>query len=191
MTSTIIEVFPQRIQKSIVLPIAGSIFLALLSKISIILPFSLVPITGQTFGILLLSLLFGRNMAFFSVIFYILEGISGIPVFAFGGGAAYLLGPTGGYIIGFLIASYIVGTLSDKGWGKNFFLCLFTVVIGEICIFLPGILHLLFFLPSNKILTAGLFPFIPGEIVKISLLFISYPSLWRVKIGKGSYINRK
>jgi len=183
MGSTIIGVFPQRIQRSIVLPIVGSIFLALLSKIRVILPFSPVPITGQTFGILLLALLFGRNMAFFSVIFYILEGISGIPVFAFGGGPAYLLGPTGGYVIGFLIASYIVGTLSDKGWGKNFFLCLFAVVIGEICIFLPGILHLLFFLPPDKILPAGLFPFIPGEIVKISLLFTIYPSVWkRVKV---------
>jgi len=179
-TSTINEVLPQRIQRSIILPIAGSILLALLSRIRIILPFSPVPITGQTFGVLLLALLLGRNMAFFALTFYVLEGISGMPVFAFGGGPAYLLGPTGGYIIGFLIASYIVGALSDRGWGKHFFLCLFAVIIGEFCIFIPGVLHLLFFLPADKILGAGLFPFISGEIMKIFLLFALYPSLWKL-----------
>ena len=181
ITSTITEVFPQRIQKSIILPITGSILLTLLSKIRIVLPFSPIPITGQTFGVLLLALLLGKNRAFLSVMFYILEGISGVPVFAFGGGPVYLLGPTGGYIVGFLVAAYIVGTLSDRGWGKNFHQCLLAVIVGELCIFTFGMLHLLFFLPYRNIISAGLLPFIPGELVKISLLFVSYPMLWKAR----------
>ncbi|MEE8478480.1 MAG: biotin transporter BioY, partial [Candidatus Neomarinimicrobiota bacterium] len=83
--------------------LSGSIILALLARLSIPVPFSPIPITGQTFGILFLGALLGSRLGMLSVIMYIMEGIIGIPVFAGGtAGFMYLLGPTGGYLIGFI-----------------------------------------------------------------------------------------
>ena len=105
---------------NIVIAFSGSILLALLARLSIPVPFSPVPITGQTFGILFLGALLGSRIGTLSVIMYILEGLIGLPVFAGGSiGFLYLLGPTGGYILGFIPAVYLVGYLAEKGWMSN------------------------------------------------------------------------
>ena len=95
---------------------AGSLLLALLARLSIPVPFSPIPITGQTFGILFLGALLGSRIGALSVIMYIMEGTIGLPVFAGGSiGFLYLLGPTGGYLIGFIPAIYLIGYLSERG----------------------------------------------------------------------------
>ena len=77
-----------------------------------------VPMTLQPLAILMTAMLCGRNIAVATVSFYLFQGMIGLPVFAYGGGLLYLIGPTGGFLFGFLVASLVVGELADRGWGK-------------------------------------------------------------------------
>ncbi|MFC1786312.1 biotin transporter BioY, partial [Candidatus Neomarinimicrobiota bacterium] len=106
----------QSVAVTISIAFAGSLLLAVLARLSIPVPFSPVPITGQTFGILFLGVILGSRIGTLSVIMYISEGLIGLPVFAGGTmGFLYLLGPTGGYLIGFIPAVYLVGYISEQG----------------------------------------------------------------------------
>ena len=80
-----------------------------------------VPMTLQPLAVLMIAMLCGRNVSVAAVSLYLFQGMLGIPVFAFGGGLPYLLGPTGGFLFGFLFASIIIGELADRGWGKSIF----------------------------------------------------------------------
>lgn len=143
----------------------GSLLLAATAQISIPLPFTPVPITGQTFGVALLSLLWGRNRAFASFLLYLSEGALGLPVFA--NAQAFLtVGPTMGYLFGMLMATLAVGTLADKGYAKNFFRAFLCCVTGSAIIFTCGLIGLSFFVPKDQLLQMGLFPFMPGDLIK-------------------------
>ena len=153
--------------------IAGSLLLALLARLSIFIPFSPVPITGQTFGILFLGAVLGSRIGTLSVILYISEGLIGIPVFAGGSmGFLYLLGPTGGYLIGFIPAVYMVGYFSEKGFIKNISTTLIAMIFGTIVIFVFGISWLAVTAGFGTALSIGLYPYIPGAIIKIMLATI-------------------
>lgn len=161
--------------------ILGNILLILSSKISFFLPFTPVPITMQTFAVLFLSTIFGRK-AVYIVGLYILEGLTGLPVFAKGTGFGYLFGPTGGYIIGFLVASYVCGLFSELGYSKSFVRTFFAMVIGNILIYLFGIFWLMFYTNFNllKALMLGVVPFIIGDVFKIVLLTFILPFGWKL-----------
>jgi len=160
----------QSLTLSIGISFAGSLLLALLARLSIPVPFSPVPITGQTFGVLFLGGLLGSRLASLSVIFYILEGIMGLPVFAAGSlGVLYLLGPTGGYILGFIPATYIVGYITDNGWNKNLITILISMIVGTSIVFVFGVSWLSFSAGLTTAITIGLLPYIPGALIKISL----------------------
>jgi biotin transporter BioY len=107
-------------------------------------------------------------------------GLSGLPWFARGGGLAYLFSPTFGYILGFVLASFTVGLLIEKGWGKNIKTMISTLLIGEAAIYLPGLLWLYPFVGFEKLLILGLYPFALGEFLKL-LLIIPFLSLGRNK----------
>lgn len=155
---------------NIVIAISGSILLALLARLSIPVPFSPIPITGQTFGILFLGAMLGSRLGTLSVIAYISEGIIGLPVFA-GGSAGFLslLGPTGGYLIGFIPAGYLVGFLSEKGWTNKLTTTFITMIIGTSVIFIFGISWLSVTAGFGTALKIGLYPYLPGAVVKIIL----------------------
>ena len=103
-----------------------SILLILSAKIKVDLyP---VPMTLQPLAILMIAMLCGRNTSVASVTLYLLQGIIGLPVFAYGGGLPYLLGPTGGFLFGFLVASILVGELADRGWGKKIILSILEII---------------------------------------------------------------
>ena len=165
---------------NIVIAISGSILLALLARLSIPVPFSPVPITGQTFGILFLGAMLGSRLGTLSVITYISEGIIGLPVFA-GGSAGFLslLGPTGGYLIGFIPAGYLVGFLSEKGWTNKFTTTFITMIIGTSVIFIFGISWLSVTAGFETALKIGLYPYLPGAAVKIVLATVVVYSLNR------------
>jgi len=149
---------------------AGSLLLALLARLSIPVPFSPVPITGQTFGILFLGTVLGSRIGTLSVIMYISEGLMGLPVFAGGSmGFLCLLGPTGGYLIGFIPAVYLAGYLSEKGFINNISTTLITMIFGTIVIFIFGISWLAVTAGFNTALSIGLYPYLPGAAVKIIL----------------------
>jgi biotin transport system substrate-specific component len=103
-----------------VLVVTGSVFIALLAQVAIPLPFSPVPITGQTFAVLLVGVLLGSRRGGLGVLLYLLEGAAGLPFFAGGtAGLARLAGPTGGYLVGFVVAAIVVGLLAERGWDRR------------------------------------------------------------------------
>ncbi len=168
----------------IFLVLGGSIIIALSAQLAIGWP---VPITGQTFAVLMLAALYGRVRAITTVLAYIIEGLAGLPVFAgFKFGPAALFGPTGGYIIGFLAAAYIVGALSEKGWDRFFGKTVISMCIGNAVIYAFGLSWLYCLLSAGKIagsfntmLERGLFLFIPGDLLKIILAAILLPAGWK------------
>jgi len=155
---------------NIALAFAGSILLAISARLSFPLPFSPVPITGQTLAVLLLGILLGSRIGVLSVIIYLLEGFAGLPVFAAGStGPLYLLGPTGGYLIGFIPAVFLVGYLFEKGWHKNIYSIVATMVLGTAVIYIFGVSWLAFSAGLQKALIIGFYPYLPGAAVKITL----------------------
>lgn len=163
------------------LALSGSLFIALCSQVTIPLPFTPVPLTGQTFGVLLTALLLGRSLATWSVGVYLAGGAVGLPVFAgFSGGWGHLIGPTGGYLFGFLLAAVAVGWLAERGWDRRIGTCLLAMLLGEVLIYLPGLLMLSRFVPSDKLLMMGLIPFIPGDLIKIGGVALALPGGWKL-----------
>lgn len=162
------------------LVVLGTLFIALMSQLSFILPFTPVPVTGQTFAILLLAVLYGGKRAGVTVSAYLTEGLCGMPVFSKAGfGLAHLTGPTGGYLMGFLVAAYLVGALADKGWSKSYLLTFAAMIAGNAIIYLFGAGWLSVFVGAGKAISAGMVPFIAGDILKIMLISALLPSIWK------------
>lgn len=161
-----------------------NLLLVACAYLSLNVPFSPVPVTGQTFGVLLIALALGRVRATAVVLAYLAEGAAGLPVFAGGSaGIAKVMGPTGGYLIGFLVAAYIVGMLADRGWHKGYVRSTAAMTVGTAIIFVCGLSQLALFLPGETLLTAGLYPFVPGAVLKIALASVILPSLWKFLRG--------
>ncbi|PPR46834.1 MAG: Biotin transporter BioY2 [Alphaproteobacteria bacterium MarineAlpha5_Bin9] len=156
----------------------GSLLIAISSKIQV--PFWPVPMTMQTFVVMFISMAYGWRLAFSTLAFYLFQGALGIPVFATGSGIAYLVGPTGGYLLGMLIASAIMGYFADLGYGKNILKCLLPLSLGTIIIFTFGVGYLGTIIGFDRALQAGLLPFIPSEIFKIGLALILVPQIWKI-----------
>jgi biotin transport system substrate-specific component len=134
----------------------------------IVIPFKPVPLTGQTFGVLLAAGILGRKKGMLSVFSYILFGTLGMPFFAGGDfGLARLAGPTGGYLMGFVAATYVVGFLSDLGSFRSFGRATLAMAAGNIVIYALGVLWLSGFTGLENVLSAGVYPFVAGDIVKI------------------------
>ena len=166
----------------LVLVLAGSLFIALSSKIQI--PFYPVPMTMQTFVILGLSMAYGWRLAGATLALYLLEGALGFPVFAGtpekGIGLAYMMGSTGGYLLGFLAAAVTCGWLGDKGWDRNVYKTAIAMFIGNALIYIPGILWLGILVGWDKpIIDLGLIPFILGDLLKLALAAIIFPIIWK------------
>ena len=161
----------------------GALFLALLAQIAIPVPGSPVPVTGQTLGVLLLATAYGANMGATTFALYLLIGIAGAPVFANRGfGIERLIGPTGGYLIGMFIASWVLGALAGRKWDQRLRTALVTMLIGSLIIFTFGLIWLQQYTGKDWAWTfsAGLTPFIFGEILKIAIAGTALPTVWKV-----------
>lgn len=145
--------------------IGGVLLISLLAQIVIPLPWTPVPITGQTFAVSFVSLLWGSKRGFSVVSLYLLLGGLGLPIFAFGK-SGFLLGPTAGYLVGMLVASAVVGFLADKGFSKRFFPSLAAAYIGSAIVFAMGVLGLSYFVPTKDLFIMGVLPFLFGDAVK-------------------------
>jgi len=166
---------------NVVLVIAGSMLITLSAKISIPLSFSPVPVTMQTLAILLIGTLYGSKRGSLTVLAYISQGVMGIPVFAkAGSGFAYLLGPTGGYLVGFVFAAYITGYFAEKGWGRSFWKTALAMTIGTSFIFILGVSWLSLSIGLGKAVMIGLVPFVIGAITKIVIANALIPSGWKI-----------
>lgn len=148
----------------------STLIIAIFTQIRVHIPFTPVPITGQTFAVLMMAYVLGSKLGFMSVCFYILAGILGLPFFASGGsGFLYLKGVTGGYLLGFLISAFVVGYCSERGLFKSFFGSIILFSIGLIPTFALGLLWLGYLLGYEGVFHLGLTPFIPGELLKVIL----------------------
>lgn len=150
--------------------LAGSVFLALTARISLTLPFSPVPITGQTLGVMLVGALYGPRRGALTVLAYLLEGLAGAPVFSAGrAGIGVLLGPTGGYIAGFIPAAVVAGALA--GARRPVWLRLAGMILAALTVYLVGVprLAIVTGAPPAVAVGQGLLPFLLGDILKAGL----------------------
>jgi biotin transport system substrate-specific component len=162
--------------------IVCSLILVLSAKIKVDLyP---VPMTLQPLAILMIAMLCGRNISVATVSLYLFQGMIGLPVFAYGGGFPYLMGPTGGFLFGFLMASLIVGELADRGWGKVLLKSVIAMTLGMLTIYLFGVTQLSVIKGFDFAILKGMQPFIIGDFYKLILASILLPQIW--KLTKGS-----
>ena len=159
-----------KLVKSFLIIILGSVLLTISAKIKI--PFYPVPMTMQTFMVLFLAISFGHKIGVATVMLYLLEGVLGLPVFSNspekGIGIAYFVGPTMGYLIGFVFASFIAGFLK---YNSNFFLTFIKLLLSTSIIYILGVLWLGNLIGWDKpILQLGVYPFLLAELFKILLL---------------------
>ncbi|UCH73132.1 MAG: biotin transporter BioY [Rhodospirillales bacterium] len=165
-----------------VLALAGTALLTLSAKIQV--PFYPVPLTLQTFVVLAIGMAYGWRLGGATLLLYLAEGAVGLPVFAGtpekGIGLAYMLGGTGGYLVGFVAAAMLVGWLAERGWDRSAATTALAMLIGNIAIYLPGLLWLgALFGWDKPILEWGLLPFLLGDAVKLVLAAAVMPLAWR------------
>ena len=173
------------------LVLVGSAFVALCAQVAIQLP--LVPITGQTFGVLLVGTVLGSKRGALALLAYLGEGLVGLPVFQSANnawtpnrlGEPYIVGTTLGYLVGFVLAAYVVGWLAERyGMDRDIWSAALLLLIGNVVIYVPGLLWLHFWLSSHGVQTsaldAGLLPFIWGDLIKLILAAAAVPGAWRL-----------
>jgi len=171
--------------REVALILGGSLLIALSAQLQINLPFSPVPITGQTFAVLLLGALYGSRRGPATVVTYLALGAIGLPVFAGGAfGVARLVGPTAGYLVGFIVAAFVVGLLSERGWDRKPWSTAASMIIGNGIIYLAGVLWLSRFVGWQAVLSTGFLPFLAGDALKIALATVMLPAGWKL-IGRS------
>lgn len=159
---------------------AFSLVTALSAQIAIPLPFSPVPLTGQTFGVLLSGALLGPRLGMIAMLLYLAEGGLGLPFFAGGtAGPARLLGPTGGYLLSYPLAAWLTGSLAVRGWDRRPLTALAAMLLGSLAIFALGAAQLSRFVGTHNALWMGVFPFLPGDVLKALLAAGLLPLGWR------------
>ena len=165
-----------------VLAVAGTALLTISAKIQI--PFYPVPMTLQTFVVLALGMAYGWRLGGATLLLYLAEGAIGLPVFAGtpekGIGLAYMLGSTGGYLAGFVLAAAVCGWLAERGWDRNLARTAAAMLIGNTIIYVPGLLWLGGLYGWDKpILEWGLTPFLYGDLAKLALSTAVLPLAWK------------
>ncbi len=162
---------------NISLILGGSLFIALSAQISFGGP---VPFTMQEFAVLLIGVLFGAKLGSMTVGLYLLEGLAGWPVFSYWrSGWHMFVGPTGGYLVGFIAAVYLTGFLAQMGWDRRFFTTFLAMLAGNVIIYTFGVVHLGFIIGVKQAFVVGLYPFIAGAVIKIFLAVALLPTGWK------------
>ena len=163
--------------------VGGTLFIAAMAQIAIPVPGSPVPVTGQTLAVYLIGTTYGARFGFATFATYLLSGIAGAPVFAPAAtvGLARLTGATGGYLIGMLVATLVLGALADRKADQKFKTSFPALILGSVIVFAFGLtwLHSSLELTWAQTISAGLTPFIFGEVIKIAITATSLPLIWR------------
>lgn len=166
---------------NLALVLAASLVTAGCAQVEIRLPWTPVPLTGQTFAVLLSGAVLGARRAFLAQLLYLAEGAAGMPFFAGGAaGVAKLFGPTGGYLIAFPFAAAATGLLAERAWDRRPLPMFAAMLAGSTIIFALGLAQLSRFVPREALLGAGLLPFVPGDLLKSAFAAGLFPALWKL-----------
>ena len=181
------RLIPESWISHILLVAAGSALMALSAQLSYQFSFSTVPVTGQTFAVLLIGTLYGSRLGAATMAAYLAEGAAGLPVFAGGhGGVGAIATASGGYLFGFIAAAFIVGLFAERGWDRTRWIAL-PMLLANAVIYVPGLiwLHQQFSIVGIPIswettLDYGLWPFIAGDLAKLVAATIAVPAGWSI-----------
>lgn len=163
---------------SLALVLVGVGILAVSARIQV--PFYPVPVTMQTLAVMVIAMAYGSKLGTATLFSYLFAGFIGAPVFAGGAGFAYMAGPTGGYLAGFLLAGVVLGALADRGWTRNWQTTAAAMLAGTSIIYLLGVAWLSQLIGLDKAITFGLVPFIYGDILKLVIAAASVPFMWKL-----------
>lgn len=158
----------------------GSAVVALAAQVNV--PMVPVPMTLQTLAVLAIGGAYGARLGAATLALYALEGAIGLPVFAeMKAGMAVLTGPTGGYIIGFILAAGLVGWLAERGWDRSILKMFAAMMLGAVVLYIPGLAWLHQFTSGlSQTYEWGLGPFIVGDLVKAALAALGFPAAWHL-----------
>ena len=163
------------------LVLAGALFVAGAAQIAIPLPFTPVPITAQTFAVLLVGAAYGARLGFLTLVLYWLLGLAGAPFYAEGlSGWDTFMGPTGGYLLGFMLAAAVTGFLAERRWDRRFSSSVTAMLTGSVLIYACGLPWLAAEIDAGLegTLEAGLYPFVVGDVLKLYLAGLLLPTAW-------------
>ena len=175
--------------RTVALVVAFSLLTALSAQVVIPLPFTPVPVTGQTFAVLLTGALLGSRLGALAMIAYLVEGAAGLPFFRQGqGGVAYLLfSPTAGYLFSYPLAAFLTGCLAERGWDRRYLRAAAAMTLGSVVILFGGWMWLVRFTSSAAVaFQAGVAPFIIGDVIKIALAAAALPTGWAILRRRAS-----
>jgi len=182
---TLIDILIPRIEnkililaKDIVLILSFTALTGICAKLKI--EIGPVPITMQTFAVLLSGAILGSIRGAMSQFVYLIFGLAGIPWFSRGDGLSYLFSPTFGYLLGFIFASFFVGFLCERGFDRKIEKSILAMIIGNIVLYLPGLVWLARFVGFERVLAVGFYPFILGDLLKIFLTTSLLPFCWKI-----------
>ena len=190
LAETLLPEGAARLISAVLLVVAGTMLLAIAAKIKV--PFFPVPMTLQTLAVLAIAATFGSRLAVITVLAYLAQGAMGLPVFTNTppavAGPAYLLGPTGGFLLGFVVMAFVVGKAADRGWGRSFPKMLGVMLATEVAMMALGFAWLAWFLATANgtglgvagAFSAGVAPFILGDLLKVLLAAAAVPAVWRL-----------
>ncbi len=170
------------ILRLVVLALLGTALLTLSAKLKV--PFYPVPMTMQTLVVLVLGAAYGSRLAAATVALYLLQGAMGLPVFADtperGIGLAYMMGPTGGYLVGFVVAAWLVGVLAERGFGRSVLGMFVAMSLGHVAIFVCGYGWLATLVGAKAAWVGGVAPFFAATALKTALGTALVPAIWAV-----------
>ena len=174
--------------RSSALVVGFSLLTALAAQVVVPLPWTPVPLTGQTFAVLLTGALLGSRLGALAMLAYLAEGAAGLPFFRGGaGGPAHLLGPTAGYLFAFPVAAYVTGLLAERGWDRRFETAAAAMALGSLLILASGWAWLtLFYRTGSEAFAAGVLPFLVGDVLKIALAAAALPAGWAILRRTGA-----
>ena len=168
--------------RSVALVVAFSLLVALAAQVAVPLPWTPVPLTAQTFAVLLTGALLGSRLGALALVAYLVEGASGLPFFVGGaGGLQHFQGATAGYLLAFPVAAFVAGYLAERGWDRRFLTAALAMAAGSLVILACGWAWLALLLRSaGDAFRLGVAPFVVGDIIKIALAAAALPAGWAI-----------
>ena len=165
--------------RDVVLVVGASLLTGLLAQAEVRLPWTPVPVTLQPLAVFLVGAALGSRRAALAMALYLVEGAAGLPFFAGGAaGPAHLVGPSGGYLVGFVPAAFAIGWFAERGWDRTPLRAAVAMCAGSVLLFACGLAQLAFFVGRDQVLAAGLYPFVVGDLLKIAAAALLLPGLW-------------